>query len=476
MRISWEDLTAGRPGAPAVRAEDVAGAGCPALIVLDDDPTGTQSVSELPVVTTWQVEDLEWGLSTGAAAVYVMTNSRSLGPADAERVNREAVRNGLEAARRTCRRVAFVSRSDSTLRGHYPLEPDAIAAVLAQHGRRVDGVVLVPAFPEAGRITLDAVHYAGSVADGFVPVGDSEFASDATFGYRSSDLADWVQEKSGGRLAADEVIRIGLGALRTDPEAVVAALAGARDAQPIVVDCLEENDLRLLALGLARAEALGHDFIYRVGPPFVRARIGQPPRVPLGPDACRPAPGAAASDAAGGLVVVGSHVGLTRRQVGALAGRDEIAQLVLDVPRTLDESTRAAHLDEVVAAAVAQLGRGTALVRCSETLVTGADADDSLRIARAVSDAVVEVVRRTLGARAPRFVVAKGGITSSDVASRGLGIRRAIARGPMLPGIISLWEPVDGPARGIPYVVFPGNVGDEGSLADVIDTLQESLR
>ena len=70
-----------------------------------------------------------------------------------------------------------------------------------------------------------------------------------------------------------------------------------------------------------------------------------------------------------------------------------------------------------------------------------------------------------------RFVVAKGGITASDVAARGLSIRRAMVRGTVLPGIVSLWEPVDGPARGIPFVVFAGNVGGPEALADVVDTL-----
>jgi hypothetical protein len=41
----------------------------------------------------------------------------------------------------------------------------------------------------------------------------------------------------------------------------------------------------------------------------------------------------------------------------------------------------------------------------------------------------------------------------------------------MLPGIVSLWEPVDGPAAGIPYVVFPGNVGDDRSLLGVVRIL-----
>ena len=111
------------------------------------------------------------------------------------------------------------------------------------------------------------------------------------------------------------------------------------------------------------------------------------------------------------------------------------------------------------------------MVSTSRELITGADADGSLAVARQVSAAVVEVVQRILASRKPRFVVAKGGITSSDVAALGLGITRAFVRGPMLPGIVSLWEPMDGPARGIGYVVFAGNVGGVASLADVVDKL-----
>ena len=110
-------------------------------------------------------------------------------------------------------------------------------------------------------------------------------------------------------------------------------------------------------------------------------------------------------------------------------------------------------------------------MRTSRTLVTGVDAEDSLDVSRRVSTAVVEAVQSIMERIRPRFVLAKGGITSSDVASRGLGIRRAQCVGPMLPGIVSLWAAHDGPARGVPYIVFPGNVGDENALAAVVGVL-----
>ncbi|WP_211366157.1 nucleotide-binding domain containing protein [Pseudonocardia kunmingensis] len=172
----------------------------------------------------------------------------------------------------------------------------------------------------------------------------------------------------------------------------------------------------------------------------------------------------------GGLIVIGSHVGLTTRQLDAMReGRPDVRTVELHVPQLLGDAP--AELDAVVADVVAGLAEGDVVLHTSRDLVRGDSAGASLRIARTVSAALVEVVRRTLAQRPPRFVIAKGGITSSDVAGEGLQIRRAVVRGPMLPGIVSLWEPVDGPARGIPYVVFAGNVGDDRSLLDVVRVL-----
>ncbi|WP_446737376.1 nucleotide-binding domain containing protein [Rathayibacter sp. VKM Ac-2630] len=163
-------------------------------------------------------------------------------------------------------------------------------------------------------------------------------------------------------------------------------------------------------------------------------------------------------------------MGLTSRQLAVLKAQGALEQtLEIDVEAVL--AGDAAHLDGLIDAAVDALGRGDVAVHTSRLLRRTDDADESLDISRRVSAAIVEVVQRVLARTRPRFVIAKGGITSSDVATHGLGIRHAIVRGPMLPGIVSLWEPVDGPARGIPYIVFAGNVGDDDSLAAVVGTL-----
>jgi len=462
------------------------------LVVLDDDPTGTQSVADLPVLTRWEVEDFTWAFGQGKPAVYVLTNTRSLDPAEAAARNEEVVRNALEAAGSaesagSGLRLGFVSRSDSTLRGHFPLEPDVIAATVAEvSGEKTDGVVLVPAFPDAGRLTIGGVHYmrgTGDAAGTLVPVSETEFAKDASFGFTTSVMADYIAEKSQGRFPADSVIVLDLNIIRAgasaqDPaisaKAIADAIEPATDSTPIVADIVTENDFRALALGLEEAERRGKKLLYRVGPPFVRGRIGQEVRTAL---TAGEAYAGNTPSGAGGLIVVGSHVGVTTRQLNVLTAEHGSARIIeIDVEKLLGaEPDAKAHLDQTVDAVVEALHAGDVIVHTSRLLIKTDDPAESLRIARTVSAAVVAVVNRTLKTFPPRFVIAKGGITSSDVAAHGLEIRHAIVRGPMLPGIVSLWEPVDGPAKGIPYIVFAGNVGDDDSLAQVTRKLSNKF-
>ena len=401
-----------------------------------------------------------------------MTNSRSLSADDAAKINREVVESAYRAAKKFDGvNISFVSRSDSTLRGHFPLEPNVLAdAIKEETGADVDGIVVIPAFADAGRITVDGIHYAGSEADGFTPVGETEFAKDATFGFKSSDLSEWIEEKTEGAVKADQVISIDLTELRTDLEAVVEKLRSATNRQPIICDSVTEDDLRILALALNKAEEAGSKFLYRVGPPFVRARIGQDPKAPLNTDEIEKSR-QGRETVKGGLIVIGSHVDLTTRQLNNLRENLKLAEYEIDVQKILDDETRDSHISEIVENAVSGLANDHVVIRTSRKLVRGHDGASSLEISRRVSAAVVDVVRGIVGQVTPRFVIAKGGITSSDVASKGLGIRRATVIGPMLPGIVSLWSGENEPARGIPYIVFAGNVGDETSLTAVAKKL-----
>jgi uncharacterized protein YgbK (DUF1537 family) len=452
------------------------------VVVLDDDPTGTQTIADLPVLTSWSVEDLQWALQQPTTGFFILTNTRSLSETDAAERNRQVVDALHQAAEAEQVSYVLASRSDSTLRGYFPLETDVLSRELAARGTVVDGVVICPAYVEPGRLTINSLHWTRT-PEGMIPVSQSEFAKDASFGYRSSDLRDWVAEKTGGRIPRDEVATITLTDIRVGgPDRVGEILAGLSNDQPVVVDAVEDADQQVVVLALLRAEAAGKSFIYRIGPSFVRARTGQRPTPPADPQrlrqisAKRPTDSDQRPTTKHGLIAVGSHVGLTTRQLDRLRDRGKIIEVELDVPTLLDDSVRARHVTDVAEQAAKVLRDNDAdsdvVIRTSRKLVTGSDAVSSLVIARTVSAALVGTVREIVTQVRPAFVLAKGGITSSDTATEGLGIRRAWCRGTMLPGIISLWEPVDGLAQGIPYIVFAGNVGDDGALAAVVDTLR----
>lgn len=175
----------------------------PKVIVLDDDPTGSQTVHSCLLLTRWDVETLRMGLADAAPIFFVLTNTRALAPEAADRVTREVCQNlKVAIAAESIQDFLVVSRSDSTLRGHYPIETDAITQELEPF----DAHFLVPAFFEGGRITRDSIHYL-RVNGVETPVHETEFAKDSVFGYRHSYLPDYVEEKTQGRIAADAVER-----------------------------------------------------------------------------------------------------------------------------------------------------------------------------------------------------------------------------------------------------------------------------
>jgi uncharacterized protein YgbK (DUF1537 family) len=444
------------------------------VVVLDDDPTGVQSVHGVPVLTTWVADDLRWALGQSSPTFYILTNSRSLAEEEAIDLNQEIARK-LSAAAAPGTDFDIVSRSDSTLRGHYPAETDALAEALREGGRGPDGLILCPAFLEAGRITVDDVHWVRQ--DGkLVPAGQTEFASDHSFGYSSSDLKAWVEEKTGGRIKANEVVSAGLADLREGgPERVLELLEEASGGRPVVVNAASYADLEVFVLGLLAAEEGGKRFLYRTGPSFVRARGGITEPKILGPeDLYRKRP-----KGGHGLILVGSYVPTTTRQLEEALALDGVRGVEMSVLRLLDAESREIELGRVAEEVNGSLASSEVVVYTSREVVTadkvGSAGLSNFEIGAAVSGALVEVMRRVDRALPLSFVVAKGGITSSDIATKGLEVRRAEVAGPLLPpGIVPVWIlPEDNGFPGLPYVIFPGNVGSPDSLAQAIKILRE---
>lgn len=440
------------------------------LLVLDDDPTGSQAVHGVQAVITPDLDTIAAALEAPGSTCFVLTNSRSLPEPEAARRARQLGAMAAQLEQAMGGRIEVVSRSDSTLRGHVLAEITALAAARRESGGRVyDGVLLVPSYLEAGRFTASDIHWA-RVGDRFVAVGQTEFARDATFGYANSDLRLFLEEKSGGAIPAHQVHSISLNDIRDGgPERVLQILLGVHDGEFVVVNSADYADLEVVVLGVLAAEDAGRAFLYRVAPSLVQVLAGLEPIPPLDARSIWPD----GRPTGHGLVVVGSHVGLTNRQVEVLEAQRDIERVVLDVAALMSPHQAGELIRRWVVAGRAALATRDVLLITSRGLRTGGDGEESLRIARAVSAGLVAVVRE-LARDHPVWVVTKGGITSHDVLDAALGIRRAEVAGQLFAGFVSVFRPLEArpEAIGMPCIVFAGNVGNESSLAEAVGILE----
>lgn len=439
------------------------------VVALDDDPTGTQTVHDVWVLTRWEVDDLRSALKEDEAAIYILTNSRSLPLAEAEQINRQVAVNLAAAAQAERRRLLVISRSDSTLRGHFPGEVDALSKALSQaEGVRFDGICLLPFFLEGGRFTIGDIHWVQE-GERLIPAAQTPYAQDPVFGYRHSRLPEWVEEKTGGRVKAEEVISISLETLRRGgPAQVASQLCAAQNATIIAVNAASERDVEVFVCGLFQAEEQGRRFLCRSAASLVKIAAGLTDKPLL-----TPAELVSEAPPCGGLIVFGSYVPKSTAQLEALLRLEGLRAIELKVSELLDGPARPSAIEQASLAANEALADGKDVVLfTSRAVVSGRTRLENLAIGRAISTALMQTVQ---GIRCrPRFVVGKGGITSSELATQGMNVRAARVLGQVLPGV-PVWKPGPGSRwPGITYVVFPGNVGDDQAVARVVQMLRNA--
>jgi uncharacterized protein YgbK (DUF1537 family) len=418
------------------------------LVVLDDDPTGTQAMENVPVLLEWDAALVRAALRGQPRAVHLLTNSRAFPPARAAEIVRRAAAAAVEALGRP----RLLLRGDSTLRAHLLEEYMAVREV-AFPGR-TPPLLLVPALPPAGRITVGGVHLLER--DGRrTPLHETEFAADPSFAYRDARLLQWAEDRSGGFFPARTGREVHLDALRScGPEVVAQALLELAEAgvpAACAPDAETLADLETIAAGLRAAEEAGADVLVRSAPTFAGVLAGNL--------ASRHVPPPAADGRL--LVACGSYVPLSTRQLAAVV--DAYPDSLVEVDAlALAGANAAAEVGRAAAEATRRLdGAGLAVVATPRERPA---ATRSFEAGERIAENLARVVRMI--DPPPGAVVSKGGITSAVLARVGLGARAGLVLGPLVAGV-ALWE-VDGDRGRIPFVVFPGNVGGDGALLDVV--------
>ncbi len=437
----------------------------PPIIVLDDDPTGSQTVHSCLLLTRWDPDTLKLGLQDGSPIRFILTNTRALSPTEAVQVTQAA----CQALKRAMEELGhpegiFVSRSDSTLRGHYPLETDVMAAELGPF----DAHFLVPAFFEGGRITRESVHYL-RVAGEWIPVHETEFARDSVFAYHHSYLPEYVQEKTRGRIAANQVERFTLEQIRSGCLERLLALQGNVCC---VVDGETQADLDRFAQDVLAAASQGKRFLFRSAASLLTALAQLPPQ-PVPPeqmgqfvrkDALR-------ETEQPGVVIVGSHVKKSSQQLACLLQEPGIQGIEVEVKLLLEPERETELLPGILTQVHSAYERGlTPVVYTSreeltfETFGNQDSVEMRLTFGQKVSRllmAVVQGLPEGIG-----YLISKGGITSNDTLSVGLNLPAVRLLGQIYPGVSMVITPADHPRfPNLPVVLFPGNVGEADTLA-----------
>ncbi len=431
------------------------------VIVLDDDPTGTQTVKDLYVITSFDEASIREGFESENNMFYILTNSRALNESDTKELHQHLIQTIDRVSKELNKDYIIISRGDSTLRGHSYLEPKVLNDASAE---KFDGLFYIPAFFDGNRFTFKGVHY---IKEGkrFTPVSETEFANDTTFGYSARTMQEYIEEKSKGVVKEEDVLLIDIDLIRNcDKKAMFKVLDQVVNFKTVSVDALCEEDMNIFtALLLEYVQRTNKKFLFRTAADFVKSICTTPGSIidPSNYD----------FNNNGGLIVVGSHVKKTTEQLEVLL-ESNIENIEFDVKEVKNESTLkeyVAQLKEKVEIYVSK-GRDVVVYTTRDVIRTD-DKYENLRLSKLISESLVDIVSNLT--IQPRFIIAKGGITSSDVATIGLGIKKALVLGQIEKGI-PIWLTGDeAKYTGIPYIVFPGNVGEVSTLNEVYEKLKK---
>ncbi len=438
------------------------------IVVLDDDPTGVQTVHDISVYTDWTKDSIRQGFQEKNNLFYILTNSRGFTQDETTLTHNEIAANVDAVAKELGKEYIFISRSDSTLRGHYPLETEILRTNYEKNtGCIIDGEILCPFFKEGGRFTIDDVHYV-RYGNELIPANETEFAKDKTFGYRAATMPEYVEEKTKGAYPAGNVVCISLDEIhRMAIDEIEQKLLHVQGFNKIIVNAVDYADLKVFCIALYRAMAKGKVFMFRTAAAVVKVMGGISDQQLLEREQM-----VRTNELHGGIIVVGSHTEKTTRQLEALKQLSDIRFVELDATKVTVAGGLEKEVERCLALEEAWIRDGkTVCCYTSRALVTAdtGNKEDELRLSVRISDAVQSLVGGL--SVIPKFVIAKGGITSSDVGTKALGVKRANVLGQIEPGI-PVWQTgAESKFPGIPYVIFPGNVGEDTTLRYAVEKL-----
>ena len=439
------------------------------IVVIDDDPTGAQSVHDVYTYTNWDKRSFVDGLMDELSMFYILTNSRSFSKDKTIEIHKEVGAALAAAAKETGKQYVLINRGDSTLRGHYPEETETLRDTIeANSQKRFDGEILVPFFIEGGRFTMGNVQYVKE-GDTLTPCGMTEFAKDKTFHFIHSHLGEYVEEKTHGRFTEQSCTYISLEDLRAgNIGAITEQLMAVNGFNKVIVNAVDYCDVKTFAIAFVEATLRGKEFLFRSATSMTKV-MGGISDVPL-------LNGERLSNKKsqnGGIALIGSHVNRTTQQFETLKNSGKTLEFIeFDQHLVLVKGGLEGEVRRVIHEVETNIGKGRDVIVYTRRERLDLDTDDrdkQLQVSVQISNALTSVIGQ-LSVR-PKFILTKGGNTSSDVATRALGIQKALVMGQVKPGVPVWLTGEESKFPNMPFIIFPGNVGDANTLLEIIDMI-----
>ncbi len=439
------------------------------IIIFDDDPTGSQTVYGCPLLLNWDEQTLEKAFAKSSPLIFILANTRSLSSVLAVKKTREicsSIKKFFLRKGYSKDNFFYISRGDSTLRGHGVLEP----AILAEELGPFHATFHIPAFLEGGRTTENGIHYLNGI-----PVHKTDFANDNIFGFSTSDLAKWIEEKSYGKIKAENILHVEIKQLdmafnNEDAfKSLLSFLSKLENNISVVVDAKSPHHLETLARAI-KIVSKEKRFLFRTAASFINSLSELPPNPQNTIDLVSLKSKNNEFEYKPGLIIVGSHVKLATDQLEVILKDNSCEGLEIPVSKLADIFALEHFQNEIIELEQILLSKIDDILDIKKVPVLYTSREEmkfasysermnfGLELAEFMAILVGKIYNKF------GYIISKGGITTQLLLQKGLNFNQVDLKGQILPGlsiIISNSDQYD-----LPVVTFPGNLGNEKTLLE----------
>ena len=442
------------------------------FVVIDDDPTGSQTVNNCLLLLKWDYSTLTKGFKSESNLFFILANTRSLSENDARSTIEEICKNlkSVIASEAIEEEIIFISRGDSTLRGHNFLEPSTINSCLGPF----DATFHIPAFIEGKRLTINGSHFVNKI-----PVDQTIFSKDKIFGYKTSNVKNLLFHKSKSQINLDDIQNLYLSDLENldaeENNIVFKKLQNLSNNQHLVVDVENYSQLQKFSKSIKKLTKQ-KKFLFRTAASFISSisnikrnandeiffsnlRIKNKEKKFLP-----------------GLVIVGSYVELSTLQLQNLIETDNCEPIELDVfdffriiSSENHHKQRNLFKNKFLREIRFNFEKGKTPILFTSRKFMSLDYSEQFNFCNSLSLFISEIVadlKYEIG-----YLISKGGITTNMILSKGLNADYVYLEGQILTGISLVTYNLKNDKR-LPIVTFPGNIGNNDSLLKIWDVLE----